>query len=144
MKEKKQNYVLSENQKKFLEVFALQRFHSIISNLTEVSLMTNNFVEIKKTDQGQVSKSENEEDFYKKVLEYHSDRADDLWEEGQKFSPEVFHKLGDFLFNKELELAQDFSEWAMASYQPFGEPLRSFEWEKYLNKKICEVIHEIQ
>ena len=65
------------------------------------------------------------------------------WEEGQKFSPEVFHKLGDFLFNKELKLAQDFSEWALDSYKPFGEPIKSFDWEKYLNKKICEVIHEI-
>ena len=104
MKELKLNQ-LTENQKKFLDVFSLQRFHSIISNLTEVGLVTDNFVEIKKEDLDLLKKAENREEFFKKVLAYHSDKADDLWEEGQKFSPEVFHKLGDFLFNKELKLS---------------------------------------
>ena len=143
MKEKNEMYELSENQKKFLDVFTLQRFHSIISNLAEVGLMTNNFIEVKRSDWEPLKDSENNEEFYQKVMEYHSNRADNLWEEGQKISPEVFHKLGDFLFNKELKLAQDFSEWALDSYKPFGEPIKSFDWEKYLNKKICEVIHEI-
>ncbi len=135
---------LTENQRKFLDVFALQRFHSIISNLTEVGFVTDNFVEVKKEDLELLKQAENREEFFKKVLAYHTDKADDLWEEGQKLSPEVFHKLGDFLFNKELKLAQDFCEWAMDSFKPFGGPTKSFEWDKYLNKKIYDVIQEIQ
>ena len=63
---------LTENQKKFLDVFALQRFHSIISNLTEVGFVTDNFFEVKKEDLELLKKAENREEFFKQVLAYHS------------------------------------------------------------------------
>lgn len=135
---------LTVNQKKFLDVFALQRFHSIISNLTESGFLTKRFMDVKNGDLDLLKKSESPEEFYKKVFAYHTDKAENLWVEGEKFSPEVFQKLADFLFNTEMEMAEDFSEWAMDSFKAFGGPTKSFEWDKYLNQKIFDVIEKIQ
>ena len=95
---------LTVNQKKFLDVFALQRFHSIISNLTEAGFITKRFMAVKNGDLDLLKKSESPEEFYKKVFAYHTDKAENLWLEGEKFSPEVFQKLADFLFNTEIIL----------------------------------------
>ena len=59
--------------------------------------MTKRFMEVKNGDLDLLKESESPEEFYRKVFAYHSDRAENLWAEGEKFSPEVFQKLADFL-----------------------------------------------